>query len=205
MARGELDAEFYRGSPFFRLYHTWTYTGDPWEDTLGGAGIRFRPEGPFWKEAAVDLDGEEVSSDSLVVVRQLDDEHAEAATSRLSRQGSRSTGTVRMRRKERDLIIHHRDFWRLFPKRIEASVEEGTVTFHYWPEDQGAMDWRPREDGMLTSSSAPHLGPGGRGLAHPRVHHRPRRVVRAAPVRAHLRRARGLRRAAPVPDGHPGR
>ncbi|MCY3738664.1 MAG: hypothetical protein OXG13_19860 [Gemmatimonadaceae bacterium] len=155
VARGELDAEFYRGSPFFRLYHTWTYTGDPWEDTLGGAGIRFRPEGPFWKEAAVDLDGEEVSGDSLVVVRQLDDENAEAAAGRLSRQGSRSTGTVRMRRKERDLIIHHRDFWRLFPKRIEASVEEGTVTFHYWPEERGAMDWRPREDGMLTSSSAP--------------------------------------------------
>ena len=155
VARGELDAEFYRGSPFFRLYHTWTYTGDPWEDSLGGAGIVFRPEGPFWKEAAVDFDGEVVASDSLVVVRQLDDEHAEAATSRLSLQGSRSTGTARLRRKERDLVIHHRDFWRLFPKRLEASVEEGTVTFHYWPEERGAMDWRPREDGMLTSSSAP--------------------------------------------------
>ena len=155
VARGELDAEFYRGSPFFRLYHTYTYTGDPWEDTLGGAGIRFRPEGPFWKEAAIDLDGEIVASDSLVVVRQFDDEHAEAAASRLSLQGSRSTGTARLRRKERDLVIHHRDFWRLFPKRLEASVEEGTVTFHYWPEERGALDWRPREDGMLTSSSAP--------------------------------------------------
>ena len=155
VARGELDAEFYRGSPFFRLYHTYTYTGDPWEDTLAGAGIVFRPEGPFWKEAAIDLDGEEVAGDSLVVVRQIDDEHAEAVTSRLSLHGSRSTGTARLRRKERDLVIHHRDFWRLFPKRLEASVEEGTVTFHYWPEDHGPMDWRPREDGMLTSSSAP--------------------------------------------------
>ncbi|MEE2659159.1 MAG: hypothetical protein VX733_11690 [Candidatus Latescibacterota bacterium] len=155
VARGQIDAEFYRGNPFFRLYHTYTYTGDPWEDTLAGTGIRFRSPDPFWKQAAVAVDGDTVSSDSLVIVQQLDDRHAAVATSRSSQYGKRSTGTALLRKKELVLVIHHRDFWRLFPKQVEASVDEGTLTYHYWPEEAGTLDWRPREDGMLTSSSAP--------------------------------------------------
>ena len=167
-------------------------------------GSSSAPRGPSGRRRPSTSTGRRSPATAWWVVRQIDDEHVEAVTSRLSLRGSRSTGTARLRRKERDLVIHHRDFWRLFPKRRRGLGGGGDGDLPLLAGGAGGHGLAPAGGRHADLEQRPHLGPGGRGLPHPRVHRRCGGLVRAARVRGGLRRARGLRRAAAVPDGHRG-
>jgi hypothetical protein len=157
IAMGELRAEFLRGQKFSRLFHTVTYAGDPWRDTLGGYGIRFRMSDRPAKQVSVELDGKVLSQRDRLDLQQVDEDlaivrHAKDTIA----TGRRATGAASLTTDDGDIVVNHRDLWRLHPKKIEADAATASLTFHYWPKDAGAMDWRPREDSWLPSSGSIH-------------------------------------------------
>ena len=60
IAMGDLRFEFYRGKGYCRLYHTFTYSGDPWQDKLGSTGIRFSYPQKKTTKLSIELDGKSV-------------------------------------------------------------------------------------------------------------------------------------------------
>lgn len=154
IARGELRAEFYRGQRFYRLYHTVTYAGNPWQDTLGGFGIRFSFSGTS-HQASVELDGKVVSHPGKLSLFQVDEDLAVAKSgSEIAATGRRASGAASLEREGGAISVYHRDLWRLHPKAIEADAAAGTFTVNYWPREAGDMDWRPREDAWISDSAS---------------------------------------------------
>lgn len=155
IAMGELRAEFYGGQKFYRLYHTVTYAGQPWHDTLGGYGIRFGYSDKVAKRVSIELDGKVVSRNDRLNLQQVDEDLAVVtdATDGVT-NGRRASGAASLTTDKGDVVVYHRDLWKLHPKKIEADAATGSLTFHYWPKEAGAMDWRPREDGWIPSSSS---------------------------------------------------
>lgn len=154
IARGELRLEFYRGQPFQRLYHTVTYAGDPWNDTLGSYGIRFRLPGAA-REVALELDGKTYARPGRINLLQVDENLAVAKSGDAAMAtGKRASGAICARGGSGSVSILHRDLWRMYPKKMEADARDGTITYHYWPTEAHPMDWRPREDSWISDSAS---------------------------------------------------
>jgi hypothetical protein len=162
IARGELRAQFYRGQPFYRLYHTLTYMGNPWKDTLGSMGIRFK----FTDKAtagAVELDGKAVELAKPSSLMQVNEDLAQiiGPDGKITITGRRAAGAVSLTTNTGAAVIYHRNLWQMFPKKIDVDPAQGAVSVHYWPQEAGPMKWTPREDGWLPSSSSmPELAVG---------------------------------------------
>lgn len=153
IARGELRAEFYRGQKFYRLFHTVTYAGDPWQDTLGGYGIRFPFGDKAARQASVELDGKIQSAKGVLAIQQIDEDGAVVTEGKKAiATGHRASGVASLTTDTGEATVFHRDFWRMHPKKIEADAARSSLTFHYWPKEAGAMGWRPSEDDWHPSS-----------------------------------------------------
>lgn len=156
IAMGDLRFEFYRGKGYCRLYHTFTYSGDPWQDKIGSTGIRFSYPQKKTTKLSIELDGKPVEHSQTLQLWQGDEESASATSgNRTIAQGRRSTGAAALHFGDSKTIIYHRNLWQMFPKQIDAEANRSSVTFRYWPERAGPLDWRPREDGWIPSSSSP--------------------------------------------------
>lgn len=153
IARGELRAEYYRGQSFHRLYHTVTYAGDPWQDTLGSFGLRFQLAGKG-RQATVDVDGKAVSGKDQLSVRQVDENLALVKNGTQNLTGRHTSGAVSLNAQNGTTAVYLRDAWKMYPKKIEADVAKSTLTFDYWPKEAGDMDWKPREDGWISDSAS---------------------------------------------------
>jgi hypothetical protein len=162
IARGEFRAEFCRGQAWFRLYHTFTFAGDPWKDALASTGVRFSGLLAGATEAGIDLDGKTVFQPKGLTLWQADDDRAviEAGAERIG-AGQRSTGAAVLKSPAGRAVVYHRNLWEMFPKTVNVDAAAGAIAFEYWPRRAGVMDWRPREDGWHSSSPAPqYLGVG---------------------------------------------
>jgi hypothetical protein len=150
---GELRLEAYRGQKFVRLYHTVTFTGDPWRQELASYGARFSMPGQRFESASVSEDGKVLTGGLLTVFQRSSD----GLTRKIDGKdgiGVRCNGAVVMKRASGPAIgIQHVDFWKMAPKKIVADVKSGEVEFSYWPADAGAMSFLPREDGWIPCSS----------------------------------------------------
>jgi hypothetical protein len=162
VARGEFRAEFCRGQAWFRLYHTFTFAGDPWKDALASTGVRFSGLLAGATEAGIDLDGKTVFQPKGLTLWQADEDHAVIETgSEKTGAGRRSTGAAVLKSAKGRAVVYHRNLWELFPKTVNVDAAAGAIAFEYWPKRAGALDWRPREDGWHSSSPAPqYLGVG---------------------------------------------
>lgn len=162
MARGEFRAEFCRGQSWFRLYHTFTFAGDPWKDALASTGVKFSGLLANATEAGVDLDGKTVFLPKALSLWQTDEDHAviESGPTQTG-VGRRSTGAALLKSAAGRAAVYHRSLWELFPKTVNVDASTGSIAFEYWPKRAGTLDWRPREDGWHSSSPAPqYLGVG---------------------------------------------
>jgi hypothetical protein len=162
IARGEFRAEFCRGQSWFRLYHTFTFAGDPWKDALASTGVRFSGLLANATEAGIDLDSKTVSLPKALTLWQADDDHAviESGKARIQ-AGRRSTGAAVLKSAAGRAVVYHRHLWEMFPKTVTVDAAAGAIAFEYWSRRDGALDWRPREDGWHSSSPAPEaLGVG---------------------------------------------
>ncbi len=155
IARGELRAEFFRGQKNWKLHHTFTYAGNPWQDKLASTGIRFQL--PAFKNgtAHLDLDGKVTTGKRLSLYQGSENTASIREAGKTKASGKRSTGAAALGAGNQKTAIYHRNLWQLYPKQVDANAAEGTFTFSYWPEKAGAHDWRPREDGWIPSSSSP--------------------------------------------------
>jgi hypothetical protein len=162
IARGEFRAEFCRGQAWFRLYHTFTFAGDPWRDGLASTGVRFSGLLANATEAGIDMDGQTVFRPGKLTLWQADDDHAVIESGAAPvHAGRRSTGAAVLRSPAGGAVVYHRNLWELFPKTVEVEAGGGAIAFDYWPRRAGALDWRPYEDAWMQSSSSPHaLGAG---------------------------------------------
>jgi hypothetical protein len=149
---GELRMEFFRGQPFSKLYHTVTFAGDPWKETLGSHGLRFHGATGGCDSVSVELDGKAVAG-ARVTLAQPSSEIAALTADGKSLAGARGSGVAALKGKA-PVAFYHRDFWQMAPKAIEADAAAGTVTYSFWPEAAGAMSFLPREDGWIPSSSS---------------------------------------------------
>lgn len=153
MCLGELRLEHYRGKPFVKLYHSVTFAGSPWTDTLGSYGVRFQLPDSAFNTATVTLDGR-VSSGPGLTLLQTNADYAQLTLDASVTRGARSIGAVRLSKNVSDTVtFYERDFWQMAPKKIQADAASGTVTFSYWPSEAGVMSFLPREDGLIASSS----------------------------------------------------
>lgn len=149
IARGEFRAEFIKDQPWWRLYHTYTYAGDPWVDRLASMGVTFALPDRAYVAGDYELDGKTVRATTL---KQINEDIAMADAA----QGSRATGAVALKTADGNAAaIYHRGLWRMHPKRIDAYPTENRVAFHYWPAGAGEFSWEPNEDIMHSSSSSP--------------------------------------------------
>ncbi|MDA1142887.1 MAG: hypothetical protein O3B01_30365 [Planctomycetota bacterium] len=158
IAGGEFRAEFCRGQSWSRLYHTFTFAGDPWKDALESTGVRFSGLLPDATEAGIDLDGKTIFQPKALSLWQADDDHAAVesdATQILT--GRRSTGAAVLKSAAGRAVVYHRHLWEMFPKFVNVDAAAGTIAFEYWPKRASAQDWRPREDGWHSSSPAPQF------------------------------------------------
>lgn len=154
VALGDLRLEAHRGQPFWSFTHTVTYAGDPWTETLGGYGIRFRLGETGYQSASAALDAGAVTG-ATIALFQRNADAVDATTDGKALKGGRASGAVRLEGAGRPAItVYHRDFWRMAPKKLEADAAAGTVAFSYWPAEAGAMSFLPREDGWIPSSSS---------------------------------------------------
>jgi hypothetical protein len=164
-ALGELRLEHYRGQPFVRLYHSVTYTGDPWRQKLGGYGARLHLPGAGYSSAAVELDGKIVSG-RQVALSQRNPARAQVTADGQVTSGQRSIGAVQLQAKAGALTVYQRNFWQMAPKSMEIDASAGTVSIDYWPSSAGAMSFLPREDGWIPSSSSAEAIAVGMGRTH---------------------------------------
>lgn len=167
IARGEFRAEFCRGQAWFRLYHTFTFAGDPWKDALESTGVRFSGLLAGATEAGIDLDGKTVFQPKALSLWQADDDHAAVESNGAQiRAGRRSTGAAVLKSAAGRAVVYHRHLWEMFPKVVTVDASAGTIAFDYWPKRAGALDWRPREDGWHSSSPAPQFLADGVSRTH---------------------------------------
>ena len=153
-AMGELRFEFVRHQPWFRIHHTVTYTGDPWREKLANYGLTIKTGRERLAGATFDLDGKNVAVAGAASLKQYDHGIARVEQGeKVSAAGRRSTGAVRLDG-EKPFAAHLLEAWQLFPKELAADPAAGTITFHYWPTFAGPMEFVPREDGWLPSSSS---------------------------------------------------
>ena len=166
IARGELRAEFYRGHMAWKLYHTFTYAGNPWADKLASTGIRFHL--PAFKNGTlhIELDGKVTSGKMMSLYQGSENTASISEAGKIKVSGIRSTGAVSLEFDNQKTAIYHRNLWQLYPKQIDGNATEGTLTFSYWPEKAGPQDWRPREDGWIPSSSSPEALAVGLSRTH---------------------------------------
>jgi hypothetical protein len=154
MAMGELRFEFVRHQPWFRLHHTVTYTGDPWVDKLANYGIALQTGRSGGGEVVLEMDGKPLAVSGACELQQLDHTQAQVvAGGKVINRGRRTQGAVRLAG-SRPFTAHLNEAWQLFPKQIDADPKDGVIRFHYWPTFAGAMEFVPREDGWLPSSSS---------------------------------------------------
>lgn len=149
---GDLRMEYFRFHPFTKFYHTVTYAGDPWKETLGSYGLRVQVPGNGIERATIELDGKAVSGRKLGLVQYSSDRAALTVDGKAT-TGTHAAGAVILQGKM-PIAFYHRDFWQMAPKKLEADAATGTVTFSYWPVEAGAMSFLPREDGWIPSSSS---------------------------------------------------
>ncbi len=153
-AMGELRFEFVRHQPWFRIHHTVTYTGDPWREKLANYGLTIKTGRGGFAGATFGLDGANVAVTGAASLAQYDHSIARVAQGRKpSAEGRRGTGAVRLDGAQ-PFAAHLSQAWQLFPKELAADPAAGTITFHYWPTFAGPMEFVPREDGWLPSSSS---------------------------------------------------
>jgi hypothetical protein len=151
---GEVRMETYRGQPFTKLYHTVTFAGDPWKETLGSYGIRLHGPTNGFETATVELDGKAVTGRKIALFQSSSDSVGLTVDGKES-AGRRSSGAAVLKGKSAaPIAFYHRDFWQMAPKKVEADAAAGTATFSYWPAEAGAMSFLPREDGWIPSSSS---------------------------------------------------
>jgi hypothetical protein len=155
IARGELRAEFYKGQNFFQLYHTVTYAGDPWNDTLAGYGVRFSADAQTAPGVNVELDGRVLKQPQNITLQQAADDLAVADTGRKEvARGRKASGVAALGEGAHSLVVYHQNLWKMYPKQVEADGIAKMLAFDYWPLSAGPMSWRPREDGWLPSSAS---------------------------------------------------
>jgi len=150
IARGEFRAEFLKGQTWWRLYHTYTYAGDPWEDSIGSMGLAMRFADRKFTGSAVELDGDVVSSAGASLLNQITEDYVTVG----KQDGKRSNGAVALTDGSNRTSIYHRGLWKMFPKHVDINPTARSVKFHYWPQGAGEFSWKPDEDTMLSSSSS---------------------------------------------------
>lgn len=150
---GELRVEYYRHQPFIKLYHSVTYAGDPWIESLGSYGIRFQSPQAGYESVAAELDGQVAAGRQISLIQRSPD-GADLTVDGKAASGRHSIGAVRFGNKAgASLALYHRDFWQMAPKKLTADASAGAVTFSYWPAEAGVMSFLPREDGWIPCSS----------------------------------------------------
>ncbi len=163
---GELRLEAYKGCRFVRLYHTVTFTGDPWRQKLASYGVRFGIGTMGVASGTVSLDGKEAMGGSISIYQRSPDGYLSQVGGD-SKQGFRSNGAVVLARRQGAPVgIQHVNFWQMAPKKLDLDVKAGTLTYSYWPSEAGAMSFLPREDGWIPSSSDSRAVAVGLGRTH---------------------------------------
>lgn len=165
VAMGELRLEAFRGQRFVKLFHTVTFTGDPWRQELASYGLKLTlPQGAFGK-ATAQIDTTPITGNKLSIFQRNPDGVLVDIDGK-SNKGIRSNGAIVLQGSERSLGIAHLNFWQMAPKQIDFDAKAGTLTYSYWPSASGDMSYLPREDGWIPNSSDSAAIAIGAGRTH---------------------------------------
>jgi len=167
IARGELRAEFYRGKVWHRLDHTFTFTGNPWQDALAGTGVRFSQLLRKAQAVQISRDGVSLQRTTAMTLWQPDEDHAiTTADDGMSDAGRRASGAAAVMDDQQRVVVYHRHLWEMFPKQIIADPAKSQIAFEYWPLRAGVQEWLPDEDRWHSSSPPPQQVAVGVSRAH---------------------------------------
>lgn len=155
VALGEVRVEVFRGKTFFKLWHQVTFTGSPWHDRLASYGLKLRLQPAQYKAVAFDVDGTDLPAGVEGVLYQRAHNRLDLRTAAETVHGEQSQGAVRLVGDTGSVMFYHRDFWQMFPKKLEADAKKGEITIHYWPQEAGIQDFAPYEEYWIPSSSSP--------------------------------------------------
>lgn len=120
----------HHGSPLVRVFHTWIYTGDAYEDRICNMGWRFGLDTPGDAEFLAGFgSGAWGGGDYLL---QHDFEAFEVIREgRWSWGGERAPGVARVAVPGARMLVGVKDFWQTYPNELEFA--EGAIWVHSWP------------------------------------------------------------------------
>lgn len=151
-AFGEVRIEVFKGKSFLKLWHQVTFTGVPWHHKLASYGLRLNFKPGFYDEIKYELDGKSmVGGESMSLLQKRVNQVM--VDGNLS--GRKSTGAISMSGKFGSTLFYHRDFWQMYPKKVQADVTSGEMVIHYWPKEAGVYDFSPEEKYWISKSSSP--------------------------------------------------